>query len=165
MQYYFMMEHCGGMVKMTEEQVTKKLLEWLISNNWEIITYDFPQSGTGKYLHPNKEIRNTETKNKKSFIPDIVAFRDNIAIFFENKNRFFLNDFIKLKEIKENNIYSESINKLLLNYNVDNIFYGIGAISNKKFLEKSSQYKDYIDFILLVDDDIIIIEKNNVNLF
>ena len=95
------------MVKMTEEQVTKTVLDWLIGNNWEIITYDFPQSGTGKYLHPNKEIRNRETKNEKSFIPDIVAVRNTTALFFENKNRFFLDDFIKLKNIREDNIYSD----------------------------------------------------------
>jgi hypothetical protein len=103
----------GEMDKMTEEQVTKKILEWLINNNWKIITYDFPQSGTGKYLHPNKDLRKINTKNDKAFIPDIVAVKKNTALFFENKNRFYLDDFKKLKDIKSNNIYSDDIDRLL----------------------------------------------------
>lgn len=39
---------------MNEEKVTKCLLKWLIDNGWEIVCYDFPQSGTGRLLHPNK---------------------------------------------------------------------------------------------------------------
>lgn len=38
---------------MTEEQVTKALLQHLTDNGWHIVSFDFPQSGTGKVLHPN----------------------------------------------------------------------------------------------------------------
>lgn len=38
---------------MTEEQVTKALLQYLTDNGWHIVCFDFPQSGTGKVLHPN----------------------------------------------------------------------------------------------------------------
>ena len=38
---------------MKEEQVTKAVLKWLIANKWEIVCFDFPQSGTGRILHPN----------------------------------------------------------------------------------------------------------------
>ncbi len=38
---------------MTEEQVTKAILNHLVKNCWKIICFDFPQSGTGKYIHPN----------------------------------------------------------------------------------------------------------------
>ena len=151
------MEHYGEMVKMTEEQVTKTVLDWLIGNNWEIITYDFPQSGTGKYLHPNKEIRNRETKNEKSFIPDIVAVRNTTALFFENKNRFFLDDFIKLKNIREDNIYSDDIDKLLSKYYIQNIYYGIAGINSKHFIENSMQYKNDVDFIVTIEHDVSIL--------
>lgn len=146
---------------MTEEQVTKLLLEWLIDNNWDIVSFDFPQSGTGKHLHPNKDFRQSETKNEKSFIPDIVTVKDGVALFFENKNRFFLDDFIKLNNIKIEKNYSESINKLLSKYSIDNIYYGIGAIYNKAFIEQSKNYLNHIDFILLVDKEIIIFKDNS----
>ena len=38
---------------MTEEMVTKSILKWLIQLHWKIVCYDFPQSGTGYFLHPN----------------------------------------------------------------------------------------------------------------
>ena len=146
---------------MTEEQVTKSLLEWLIGNNWDIISFDFPQSGTGKHLHPNKDFRQSGTKNEKSFIPDIVTVKDGVVLFFENKNRFFLDDFIKLNNIKIEKNYSESINKLLSKYSVDNIYYGIGAIYDKTFIEQSKNYLNHIDFILLVDKEIIIFKDDS----
>ena len=67
---------------MTEEQVTKSLLKWLSDHQWEIICFDFPQSGTGRFLHPNGDTN----KNKDTINPDIVAVKDNICLFFENKD-------------------------------------------------------------------------------
>lgn len=144
---------------MTEEQITKSLLKWLISNDWEIVCFDFPQSGTGKYLHPNEEIRLNETKNIDAFIPDIVAVKRNTVLFFENKNRFYLNDFIKLSNIKENNPYSNAIDKLLKKYIIQNYYYGIGAESSKSFLENGNIHSNKVDFILTVTDDYIKIIK------
>jgi hypothetical protein len=153
-----------GWLSMTEEQVTKKILEWLINNNWDIISFDFPQSGTGKHLHPNKDLRQSGTKNKKSFIPDIVTIKDNIVLFFENKNRFFLDDFIKLNHIKKKHNYTESIDKLLVKYDIEKIYYGIGAIYNKSFIEQSKKYLNSVDFIVLVSSEIIIFKDSN-NIF
>lgn len=36
----------------SEEKVTINIIKWLKENDWEIICYDFPQSGTGIMLHP-----------------------------------------------------------------------------------------------------------------
>ena len=47
---------------MREEQVTKNILDWLESNGWKIICYDFPQSGTGVLLHLNKENRTDNSR-------------------------------------------------------------------------------------------------------
>lgn len=162
MRYCFTMVHYGEMVKMSEEQVTKQILAWLLENEWKIVSFDFPQSGTGKYLHPNERLN--ETKNEKAFIPDIVAVKGGNAIFFENKNRFYLDDFVKLNDIKTIGSYSNSIEKLLRKYAVDNIFFGIGAVKNVEFQSKAKIYYAYVDFIVLVDDKIYI-EKDSNNLF
>ena len=62
---------------MTEEQVTKALLQYLTDNGWHIVCFDFPQSGTGRVLHPNNA---DGEKNKDSIIPDIVAIKNNISL-------------------------------------------------------------------------------------
>lgn len=125
-----------------------------MEHDWEIISYDFPQSGTGKYLHPNVDDRKEKTKNHKAFIPDIIAVKKETALFFENKNRFYLDDFIKIKSLKNKNIYSNAINKLLENKNIKNIYYGIGAIDSKHFIENANIYKCHVDFIVVVGNNV-----------
>ena len=88
---------------MTEENVTKTLLNWLIKRNWQIVCFDFPQSGTGILLHPNNK---SSEKNKDSINVDIVAVRDNICVFLENKNRFCYSDYKKINFLINENEYS-----------------------------------------------------------
>lgn len=38
---------------MREENVTKKIIKYLKKNEWEIISFDFPQSGTGIMILPD----------------------------------------------------------------------------------------------------------------
>ena len=45
---------------MNEEEVTKSILSKLRSDSWTIISFDFPQSGTGKTLHPNESSNKNE---------------------------------------------------------------------------------------------------------
>lgn len=138
--------------RLTEEQVTKLILIWLEANGWKIICFDFPQSGTGTVLHPNSNIRES-TKNKGGFIPDIVAVKNNIAVFFENKDRFVFSDFEKVNVLKTHNNYSNSLNELLKNYEIENIFYGIGLPFQKKYENKISENLQMTDFIVLVEDN------------
>ena len=131
---------------MKEEKVTKNILNWLESNGWEIICYDFPQSGTGVLLHLNNDKR-TE-KNKGGIIPDIIAVKNDIGIFFENKDRFYKSDFDKLNEIKTECNYSDSLDQLLNGLNVKAIYYGIGIPELEKDIEKSKLHLEKIDFLI-----------------
>ena len=131
---------------MKEEKVTKNILDWLESNGWKIICYDFPQSGTGVLLHLNNDKR-TE-KNKGGIIPDIIAVKNNIGIFFENKDRFYKSDFVKLNEIKTESNYSDSLHQLLNGLNVKAIYYGIGIPELEKDIEKSKLHLEKIDFLI-----------------
>lgn len=134
---------------MKEEQVTKSIMRWLNSNGWEIVIFDFPQSGTGRLLHPNN--REGE-KNKNCINPDIVAVKGKICLFFENKDRFYYNDYLKQNEMITNNNYSQAIDELLSNYSVESIYYGIGLPSkeqNKKAIEKTK----LVDFVVGVNDE------------
>lgn len=134
---------------MNEEKITKAILKWLIDNGWEIVCFDFPQSGTGIILHINGY---NEEKNKNSIIPDIVAVKNGICIFLENKDRFYYPDFEKQHLLKKSNDYSNSISDLLNRYTVDNIFYGIG-IPTEKHKQRSKESSHLVDFIICVDND------------
>ena len=96
---------------MSEEQITKIVLKYLIGNNWSIISYDFPQSGTGTVIQPIN--RESKTKNKGAIVPDIIAIREDKVAVFENKDHFDLDDFKKIKAIKNGNEYLESFQKIL----------------------------------------------------
>lgn len=134
---------------MREEQVTKSILSWLIQANWEIVCFDFPQSGTGKILHPDHSIHE---KNKASIIPDIVAVKDNVCVFFENKDRLYYPDFEKMNNLILHNDYSQAIEQLLSNYSIDQIYYGIG-LPSVKYLNSSCDFAHLVDFIVGVADD------------
>ena len=135
---------------MREERVTINILNWLEENRWQIICYDFPQSGTGVLLHPNSD--NRIEKNKGGIIPDIIAVKNKIGIFFENKDRFYSPDFEKLFEIKTNSNYSDSLDLLLKNYEVNFIYYGVGISNIKKEIEKCKKHISKIDFLLSTNE-------------
>lgn len=147
---------------MTEEQVTKKILSWLIDKGWRIVCFDFPQSGTGRFLHPN----NTAEKNKKAINPDIVAVKGYNCLFFENKGYFYFPDFQKVNELRHTDDYSDSIDMLLKDYKIKNILYGIGypASAHKK---KAKESLDMVDFIIGVGecDEIVILYQDSNNDF
>lgn len=137
--------------RLTEEQITKAILNWLEKRGWEIICYDFPQSGTGISLHPNEELRTT--KNKGAIIPDIVAIKGTAVLFFENKDRFVLSDFLKVNHLKTGSDYSTSLQKLLKNYKVSQIYYGVGLPKNDDISNRIKEHEEKIDFAVCVESD------------
>jgi hypothetical protein len=150
--------------RITEEQVTKAILNWLESNNWQIITFDFPQSGTGYSLHPNEDLRTT--KNKGAFIPDIVAIKNDTVVFFENKDRFVLSDFAKVEELKSTQDFTKSTEKLLEDFVYSKIFYGVGLAHTDKTELKTNENLDKIDFaIFLHQDNSIKVTFDNHDIF
>ena len=136
---------------MREERVTINILEWLDNCGWEIVCYDFPQSGTGRLLQPNPGV--IAEKNKGGIIPDIVAVKGTIVCFFENKDRYYEADFDKLYELKSSGRYSQSISLLLSSYNITKIVYGIGIPDVPKHIKKSKTQLAKIDFLVSTDDN------------
>ena len=134
---------------MTEEQVTKAIMAWLISNGWHIVCFDFPQSGTGRVLHPNFA---SGEKNKDSIIPDIVAVKGTVCLFFENKDRFYYPDYEKVNGLIVDNQYTAAIATLLHDYVVTDIYYGI-SLPTTKHKKKSHESAELVDFIIGVEED------------
>jgi len=148
---------------MREEKVTKIMLDWLEYNAWKIICYDFPQSGTGVLLHPNGS--NRKEKNKGGIIPDIIAVKDNVAVFFENKDRFYEPDFDKLQEIKKESNYSNALDKLLTGFHIEVIYYGIAIPELNNAIEKSKLHLEKIDFLVSINEKekiLIHYDKNRI---
>ena len=137
--------------RITEEEATKAILDWLEANDWEIICFDFPQSGTGVSLHPNEELRTS--KNKGAFIPDIVAIKNGTVIFFENKDRFVLDDFIKVQDLRNKNDYANSIERLLAEFEYLKILYGVGLVYSENTEQKTNLHLDKIDFAILYHEN------------
>ena len=133
---------------MSEEQVTKAILKWLLDNYWKIICFDFPQSGTGRLLHPN----GASEKNKGAINPDIVAVRDGVCLFFENKDRFYFPDYEKVNGLIVDNDYTDDIAKLVAGHAVNVFYYGIG-LPTVKHKKGSKDAADLVDFIIGVEED------------
>lgn len=138
---------------MREEHVTKYILKWLINNDWEIVCFDFPQSGTGKFLHPN----DSSKKNDGTINPDIVAVRNNKCVFFENKDRFYHLDFEKMNNLINDNHYSNAINNLLKSYAVNEHYYGIG-LPKTKYSKNAQKDSQLVDFVIGVEENGDVIE-------
>jgi hypothetical protein len=153
MQSYSPMARYGEMRKMREEKVTITILKWLQSNGWQIVCFDFPQSGTGVSLHPNQDLRG-KTKNKGAIIADIIANKDKVSLFFENKDRFVLSDFQKINLIKTGGEYDNSIAELLKNYPTNEIHYGVGLPYSKLLENKLKEYEHLIDFVISVSSNL-----------
>ena len=94
--------------RLTEENVTIAVIKWLKAKGWSIVCYDFPQSGTGVMLHPDC----SASKNEGGIVPDIVAVRGDVALYFENKDRFSAEDCHKLHKIKVSGDYDKAFRAL-----------------------------------------------------
>ncbi|MGL4669636.1 MAG: hypothetical protein ACRCVG_03430 [Methanobacteriaceae archaeon] len=134
---------------MDEEFITKTIIRYLEKFKWNIFSFDYPQSGTGFLIHPNER----NTKNKESIIPDIIANKNNYCIIMENKSYFQIDDFLKLYNLKNSRNYSNDLNKLMKNLEVDTFFYGVGLPNEADIMKNSLESMNYIDFLISVDNN------------
>jgi Holliday junction resolvase len=137
--------------RITEEQLTKALLLWLEAHGWIIICFDFPQSGTGIALHRNKQ--SGSSKNKGSFIPDIVAIKNETVLFFENKDKFALSDLIKVQHLRENKDYSQSISRLLTGIKYSKTLFGVSLVHSECAEKKVQLHLGKLDFVVFLHAD------------
>lgn len=138
----------GGLI-MKEEDVTKAIIKNLMAKGWQIICYDFPQSGTGRVLHPNDR----SSKTLGSIIPDIVAIKDGVVLDFENKDRFVYSDFEKIDALRKSDEYSESWQRLLAGFTYSKIFYGVGMPMTEANYSKAENYLSMVDFVIYLNED------------
>jgi hypothetical protein len=136
---------------MIEEKLTKTLLAWLETNGWEIVAFDFPQSGTGVMLHP--AVAGRIHKNSNAIIPDIIASKNGKVAVFENKKRFTTTDFEKVALAKSTKLYNSALLKLFNDILPENIFWGIGiTLSDNNWKKVTPALLHKVDFVIFVDE-------------
>lgn len=133
---------------MREESVTKYILRYLIDNGWSVICFDFPQSGTGRVLHPNGQV----SKTQGVIVPDVLAVRSGLALYLENKDRYYPADFQKVHDVLAFRQYSEAFDSVLAGQWVERIIGGIG-LPKSKYNDDCISNSGIVDVVLCVGDD------------
>lgn len=135
---------------MTEERVTKTVMDWLSARCWEILDYDFPGGGTGRRFR-FADADSTRDKNAGAFCPDIVAWKDGSIILFENKAIETLSDFGKQAKIR----MDPSIRKQLVSAYPRKPFGAIFvALAFSGAFKRHEDAKSFgIDFVLTVSEN------------
>lgn len=151
MQFCLQMALYGETGKMNEEFITKSFIKFLMDKGWEILSYDFPQSGTGVSLHLNQIFRQPKTKNEGMITPDIIAFKEGIGLISENKLYFEKQDIDKLEKLRRG-VYSEGLNKVFQERQVKKLIFGIILPNIPNEVSKAQDYLAKVDFIFIVNE-------------
>jgi len=131
---------------MREEVITKAILKFLENEGYRIVSFDFPQSGTGLLLHPD-----TRRDKNEGIKPDIIASKGNILIIMENKDRYWKKDFEKMHELKTSGNYKRSLDGLHRDCNTSVLKVGIGIPERKQTVINALETRHLVDFIVVVD--------------
>lgn len=129
---------------MTEEMVTKGILGFLMGRGWKIVSFDYPQSGTGRALHP----RGSTSKTEGVLIPDVVAVKDGVSIYLENKDHYYPDDFVKVASVLRKKDYAEAFANVL-GVNQETMLGGVG-LPESGCGSISEEDKELVDFVLKV---------------
>lgn len=155
MLFYFQMELYGEMDKLKEEKITLSVRAWLINNGWEIKAFDFPQSGTGKVIHPDKN-------HVPVIIPDIIATKNSNILIIESKDRYLKSDIEKLITGKKFHSYDKSIKSFVQNDRAT-IYWGAAGPNTEIYKKCLESHKYEIDFSILVNLQEISVFYSNIN--
>ncbi len=131
---------------MEEEFVTKSIVSFLKANGYLIYSFDFPQSGTGILLRPDKSSGKSE-----GIKPDIIAAKGRTLLIMENKGKFWKGDFEKLHNLKHSGDYRTALQHIHIDMGTDRITVGIGIPNNPKYTKRALNLKQMVDLIITVD--------------
>lgn len=133
---------------MREETVTLAILSFLRAREFEIVSFDYPGSGSGKMLHPD-----TRTSKNGGIIPDVIAFRGDLLLILENKDRFVSSDVAKLQPLRLKADYQRDMDKFKRVLGVSRFYFGIGFPDDPNEILKSKCEWSALDVILVVAEN------------
>lgn len=131
---------------MEEEFITKAIMAFLKTRGYRIISFDFPQSGTGIMLHPD----GPRDKNS-GIIPDIIASKGELMIVMENKPRYCRGDFHKLHDLKTGADFNQDLRKLQTECGATLLRVGVGIPNDEGVVKRAAKAAPLVDFIIAVD--------------
>lgn len=141
---------------MEEEEVTRRLHDFLHMKRWEILSYAVPRGMKARIIHDS----NSGFRGKNSIIPDIIARKENVLLVTENKPRFTVGDITKLENMTLGHVkYMKRIFGL---FNIEDLIVQKALGLNQFNVNKDLQHvpKDFIIFV--VDDLITVYTRSNV---
>lgn len=151
---------------MKEEKVTLAIIEFLKAADWEILSFDYPQSGTGVTIHPAN--RQMGAKRENTITPDIIALKIDNLIVMENKVYFSAEDVKKLRKVKKG-VFTRSLRYNFPDINWQKIWVGLGISDKDKELRKALANQPVFDFLLSVTSEGVVsaeyLRKEIENLF
>jgi hypothetical protein len=83
-----------------EEEVTRKLYDFLRAKGWEMLSYGVPRGMKARIIHDI----DSSFRSKDSIIPDIIAKKENVLLVIESKPEFSLEDITKLKNMTDGHL-------------------------------------------------------------
>ena len=123
-----------GRLIMTEEQVTKSILKWLVDSGWEILDYDFPGGGTGRKFHIGN---GRSDKTKGIVIPDVIALRNDVILILENKSVDTLSDYEKIKQLAESSDFRVQLEAAYPDISIVKVLWGVGYSGRQKYTSQA----------------------------
>lgn len=133
-----------------EEKVTKCIVNWLRENGWKIISVDIPQAGSGLAIHIDRALVSTLGGLHRAYVPDVIAERSGVLVFFENKPRFSLEDFRKVQRLRTDDRYRPGIERIA-GPNAVGAKFGVGLNDTASNEQKALAHSDMVDFIILAN--------------
>jgi hypothetical protein len=136
---------------MREEFVTISIINHLKLLNFCIVSFDYPQSGTGKILLPND--RGYKSKNEGGIIPDIVCIKGGNLLIFENKVNFFKPDIDALLTLTKSGKYTKALHQITLTNQINDApCVGVGLRDTGRNRTACKKYEGVIDFAIFVNE-------------
>jgi hypothetical protein len=108
---------------LSEEDVTQALAAWLRAHDWTIVAIDYPGAGSGVVLFPART--RTPRDLSGAWIPDVIATKARTCLVVECKDRFSIEDFVKLENARASGEYDASL-EALLGYSPSEVLYAAG---------------------------------------
>ena len=122
---------------MTEEAVTKAILQWL------------EETGTGRKFHLTSD---ASDKTRGIIIPDIIAHRETRLLVLENKSVDTLSDYDKIKYLAGSPDFKTQLLQAYPELDIEQITLGIGYGGAPRHLPHAAS--SHIDVILGVSDKV-----------
>lgn len=137
---------------MREETITKGIKAYIESLGWKVLSFDFPQSGTGVTLKRNNH---ENEKNRDTMNPDIIALKDSTLLVMENKVEFSKKDLKKLEMVKTGE-YTKSIRSHFPDFPFTKMRVGVGLKNTLSNAVKIGKESGVLDFYILLNEDLAI---------